>query len=255
MTGRAREAHLSDFGKQLSLPADELAVGIYEVVGESMASAVRAHATDRGVDWRGVPLLAFGGAGPVHACHVAELLDSSTVIYPPMASVLSAFGTLVTPLRLDLFRSDLGLLRQLDWASIHAKITEMREEARSALLNAGCRNDEARITLGGDFRYKGQHNELTISLSADIVKTRESSAIRLVFEDEYDRTYGVKLAGLDVEVVAWRITAYGPEVNQDEDSKPERNGRAVKRRPVRFSSGVSRIRRLLPLVAPHPAGR
>ena len=84
----AHRARLDEFGKGLDLNADQLALGIYEVVGKSMASAVRAHATDRGVDWRGVPLLAFGGAGPVHACRVAELLDSTTVIYPPMASVL-----------------------------------------------------------------------------------------------------------------------------------------------------------------------
>ena len=239
LDGEGARNALSDFGKQLSLPADELAVGIYEVVGESMASAVRAHATDRGVDWRGVPLLAFGGAGPVHACHVAELLDSSTVIYPPMASVLSAFGTLVTPLRLDLFRSDLGLLRQLDWASIHAKITEMREEARSALLNAGCRHDEARITLGGDFRYKGQHNELTISLSADAIKKRDVKAIGAAFEAEYDRTYGIRLEDVDVEVVAWRVTAHGAEVSQTEiRSQVSATDERVKRRPVRFSSGV-----------------
>ena len=161
-----------------------------------MASAVRAHATDRGVDWRGVPLLAFGGAGPVHACHVAELLDSSTVIYPPLASVLSAFGTLVTPLRLDLVRSDLGLLRQLDWARVDAKLTEMREEARAALLNAGCRHDEARITLGADLRYFGQQNELTISLSADAIRKRDVKAIaRRVRGRAYKRTYGVRLDG------------------------------------------------------------
>ena len=72
-----------------------------------MAAAVRTHATDRGVDWRGMPLFAFGGAGPVHACEVAALLQSSEVIVPPQPSVLSAFGTLVTSVRLDLVRSDL----------------------------------------------------------------------------------------------------------------------------------------------------
>ncbi len=77
-----------------------------------MAGAARAHATDRGVDHRGLPLLAFGGAGPVHACAVGELLQSAAVIFPPQASVLSAFGTLVTPVRLDLVRSALGAARR-----------------------------------------------------------------------------------------------------------------------------------------------
>ena len=70
----------------------EAASGIYRVVGESMTAAARAHAVDRGIDYRGLPLFAFGGAGPVHACYVAELLESPMVIYPPLASVLSAFG-------------------------------------------------------------------------------------------------------------------------------------------------------------------
>ncbi len=83
-----------------------------------MAAAVRTHATDRGVDWRGMPLFAFGGAGPVHACEVATLLQSSEVIVPPQPSVLSAFGTLVTSVRLDLVRSDLVRIGDLDWARV-----------------------------------------------------------------------------------------------------------------------------------------
>lgn len=235
----ATQRALKTFGKELDLDADQLALGIFEVVGESMASAVRTHATDRGVDWRGTPLLAFGGAGPVHACHVAELLDSSTVIYPPMASVLSAFGTLVTPIRLDLFRSDLGQLGSLDWPAIDSKISDMINEAESALLKAGCRKSEIRVSVSADLRYMGQHNELTIGLPTDIVKTRDLKAIRLVFEDEYDKTYGVKLSDLEVEVVAWRITAYGPDIKQDEiKSQTEAAGGHASSRKVRFSSGL-----------------
>ena len=230
---------LKTFGKELDLDADQLALGIFEVIGESMASAVRTHATDRGVDWRGTPLLAFGGAGPVHACHVAELLDSSTVIYPPMASVLSAFGTLVTPIRLDLFRSDLGQLGALDWSAVKSKVSDMIKEAQSALLKAGCRKEEIRIAVSADLRYRGQHNELTISLPSDIVKTRDIHAIRLMFEDEYDRTYSVRLPDLEVEVVAWRITAYGPDIKQDEiRSQSDLAPMEPTSRKVRFSSGL-----------------
>jgi N-methylhydantoinase A len=234
----ARRA-LAEFGKGLNLSADQLALGIYEVVGDSMASAVRAHATDRGVDWRGVPLLAFGGAGPAHACHMAELLDSTTVIYPPMASVLSAFGTLVTPISLNLFRSDLGRLRQLNWTMIDRNISDMAEEAQSALLKAGCREDDIRIAISADLRYKGQHNELTISLPSDVAETRDVDAIRRVFEAEYEKTYGVKLAELEVEVVAWRITAYGPNVDQNEiHSQVHARAEGPSWRPVRFRDGV-----------------
>jgi N-methylhydantoinase A len=106
-------------------------------------------------------------------------------------------------------------------------------------MKAGCRKGEIRISVSADLRYKGQHNELTIGLPTDSVKTRDSTAIRLVFEDEYDKTYGVKLPGLDVEVVAWRITAYGPDITQDEiKNQTETVATKVSSRKVRFSGGL-----------------
>ena len=98
-----------------------------------MAAAVRTHATDRGVDWRGMPLFAFGGAGPVHACEVAALLQSSEVIVPPQPSVLSAFGTLVTSMRFDLVRSDLVRVNELNWERVDRILGELAREATAAL--------------------------------------------------------------------------------------------------------------------------
>ena len=91
-------------------PSDT-AAGIHEVVNQNMAAAARMHAIEMGVDLRGVTLIAFGGAGPVHACGVAELLEAPRVVFPVNASVLSAFGTLVSPVRIDLARS---MVRRLD---------------------------------------------------------------------------------------------------------------------------------------------
>src|SRR6185312_15234977 len=133
----AAERAIAALGERLGTGAGETALGIYRVVGENMAAAARAHATDRGLDLRGVPLLAFGGAGPVHACYVAELLESPTVIYPPLASVLSAFGTLVTPARLDLVRGALGRLDAVDWREADGILSGMIGEARAALAEAG----------------------------------------------------------------------------------------------------------------------
>ncbi len=87
------------------------ASGIHDVVNQNMSAAARMHAVEQGVDLRGVPVIAFGGAGPVHACGVAELLESPRVVFPVNASVLSAFGTLVSPVRIDLARS---MVRDLD---------------------------------------------------------------------------------------------------------------------------------------------
>lgn len=232
-------AVLASLGAELGLDRDQVAVGIFELIGESMASAVRAHATDRGVDWRGVPLLAFGGAGPVHACYVAEILDSGSVIYPPMASVLSAFGTLVTPVRLDLARGNFSKLSAVDWESVDALLGEMSAEARNALIDAGCAGDAVRISIAGDFRYTGQHNELTISLPSGTIAGRREDEMRRLFEEAYLQNYGVKLDELDVELVAWRVTAVGPAIEQRAPRTAAAAAGSKKgNRRVRFPTGV-----------------
>src|SRR5215475_7128752 len=133
----AADRAMAALAGKLDLSPTRTARGIFRVVTEAMAAAARAHATDRGVDYRGMPLFAFGGAGPVHACEVASLLQSSSVIVPPQPSVLSAFGTLVTSLRLDLVRSDLVRAGDLDWGRVDQLLGELVREASAALIEAG----------------------------------------------------------------------------------------------------------------------
>ena len=175
-----------------------------------MAAAVRAHATDRGVDWRGMPLFAFGGAGPVHACEVAALLQSSEVIVPPQPSVLSAFGTLVTSVRLDLVRSDLVRIGDLDWARIDRILGELAREATAALQEAGCPPESVTLIFAADLRYLGQQSELTIALDADPRSHHDASRIVGVFEATYQKLYGVNPSHVPIELVTWRVTARGP---------------------------------------------
>ncbi|MDZ7643027.1 MAG: hydantoinase/oxoprolinase family protein [Woeseiaceae bacterium] len=202
-------AAVSRLARQLDVTPQEAAYGIFSVVGESMAAAARAHATDRGVNYRGLPLLAFGGAGPVHACYVAESLDSNQVIYPPMASVLSAFGTLVTPVRLDLVRGGLARLSELDWDDVARIIDEMIVEGEQALAEAGLPPEQITFEYACDARYFGQQNEVTTRLDADPRKARDPVQLRRRFEEAYEVLYGVRLGDVDVEVVSWRLTARG----------------------------------------------
>lgn len=205
----AAERQLARLASQLGTGVREAAAGIYRVVGESMAAAARAHATERGVDYRGLPLFAFGGAGPVHACYVADLLDSPLVIYPPLASVLSAFGTLVTPPRLDVARGALSRLSALDWDEVDAIVTQLVAEGRGGLATAGCAADEMEVRFGADLRYFGQQNELTISFNADPRNRRDVEWLREQFEQAYEKLYKLRLPDVDVEVVIWRVTAIG----------------------------------------------
>jgi N-methylhydantoinase A len=206
---------LGELANKLGTSVSEAASGIYRVVGESMTAAARAHAVDRGIDYRGLPLFAFGGAGPVHACYVAELLDSPVVIYPPLASVLSAFGTLVTPPRLDLGRGALARLSLVDWAQVRSILTELESDARAGLASAGCKPAEITLRFGADIRYFGQQNEVTTWCDVDPREKQDVGWLRALFEAEYEKLYHLRLPGVDVEVVSWRLIAAGPSASRD----------------------------------------
>ncbi|MFI4933724.1 MAG: hydantoinase/oxoprolinase family protein [Caulobacterales bacterium] len=225
--GAARSA-IDRLAAELNVSREAAATGIYRVVAEAMAGAARAHATDRGVDHRGLPLLAFGGAGPVHACAVGELLQSVAVIFPPQASVLSAFGALVTPVRLDLVRSALSPLDSLDWDEVLRLIGEMKAEAVEALSEAGTPADQMRLTLGADLRYAGQQNEVGVSFASDPSAVRDTEMIRRTFEEAYFAQYGVNPSHVPIEVVSWRLTAQGPEDKVPELRAPQGAAGAAK---------------------------
>ncbi len=238
---RASEA-VQRLAQALGVSELEAAFGIFSVVGESMAAAARAHATDRGVDYRGLPLLAFGGAGPVHACYVAEQLESSQVIYPPMASVLSALGTLVTPVRLDLARGALCRLSAVDWNEVGRLTAEMRLEGRSALLEAGLPEPDILYDFSADMRYFGQQSEVTVRLEGDPMLEQYRGQLRSRFDEAYESLYGVRLDEVDVEVVSWRVAAHGGAAERDVgvtlESMP---GRPRTRRQVHFRGRATTV--------------
>jgi N-methylhydantoinase A len=209
------QKQLGELAEKLGTTMAEAVSGIYRVVGESMTAAARAHAIDRGIDYRGLPLFAFGGAGPVHACYVAELLESPVVIFPPLASVLSAFGTLVTPPRLDLGRGALSRLSSLDWAQVKAILTELETDAHAGLASAGCKPADITLRFGADMRYFGQQNEVTTWCDLDPRGKQDLAWLRKLFEDEYDKLYHLRLPDVDVEVVSWRLIANGASASRD----------------------------------------
>ena len=240
----AAEAAIDRLAEALGTHRLQTAGGIYRIVAETMAGAARAHATDRGVDHRGLPLLAFGGAGPVHACAVGELLHSTAVIFPPQASVLSAFGALVTPVRLDLVRSDLGQLESLDWSVADQLLEDMTGEALEALSETGTSPEHVRWRIGADLRYTGQQNEVTVTFDGDPRETRDSAMISRVFETAYFAQYGVNPSHVPIEIVSWRLTAQGPE-NTVEDARapsgPPAAPKAERLIPLWLTAGPAKV--------------
>ena len=160
------------------------AEGVVAVVDAAMVGALRRVTVERGVDPRGMALVAFGGAGPLHACALADALGMAAVVVPPRAGVLSAAGCMGAPVARELVRSHTG-------GDVAAALAALASEV-AALVGAG-----ATVTTAVDCRYEGQGHELTVP---DVD----------AFEAEHERRNGHVRVGSPVEVVALRARASVP---------------------------------------------
>jgi N-methylhydantoinase A len=225
----------------LGLEMFDTAAGIHDVVNQNMAAAASMHGVEMGVDLRGIPLIAFGGAGPVHACGVAELLEADTVIFPVNASVLSAFGTLVSPVRMDLARSLPRLISQIEVAERDALLDELRQEGRRVLLAAGVPADDVVFRYGVDVRYAGQGNEITIWVGEGDEWPATPEQVNDAFESEYRRIYGMVIPDVEVEAITWRLSALATtSIVEPDATLAQSSGEPVPKgnRSVVFGRGV-----------------
>ncbi len=229
----AAEGAIAALAAKLDLTIIETARGIFRIVTETMASSARTHSADRGVDYRNLPLFAFGGAGAIHACAVAALLSSTLVIVPPKSSVLSAVGTLVTPARLDLMRSYIVRVDDLDWSKVRGIFAQMRGEAVAALGNATGRNAEILFQYEADLRYQGQQYEVTVALDFDPEQANDTVRLKALFEQTYRGLYGLNPSNVAVEAVTWRLSARTLlDATAIGETLPHEPGRPRTRRPL-----------------------
>ncbi|HEV7688438.1 MAG TPA: hydantoinase/oxoprolinase family protein, partial [Acidimicrobiia bacterium] len=173
---------------------ESLAAGVVAVVDAAMEQAVRAVTVERGVDPAGLALVAFGGAGPLHACALAEALGMAAVIVPPRAGVLSAVGLLCSPRQRELVRSwpDPASRDGLDEA-----LAALGADARAVVAGAGAAEPEVEVEFALDCRYRGQSHELSVpSVEA--------------FHAEHERRNGYARPDSPVEIVALRARARRP---------------------------------------------
>jgi N-methylhydantoinase A len=194
----------------LNLTLERAAWGIHEVVNENMANASRIHAVEKGIDPRRFALVAFGGAGPVHAYQVAEKLRLEKILVPPGAGVCSAFGFLLAPMSFDLSRSYITRLEELQWKRLNSIYAEMEAKGRELLLEAGVALKEMQFLRSADMRYVGQGFEITVSLPGGEYGPGHLEEIRRAFEGEYQRIYQRLCPEIPIESVNWRLAATGP---------------------------------------------
>jgi N-methylhydantoinase A len=175
-----------------------------------MASAARVHTLERGKDPRGLPVFAFGGAGPVHGHRVALALGAPALIAPFGAGVMSAIGFLSAPLAFDFVRSAPGLLDTLDWERINALLDEMQAEGQALLVASGVPAEQITHRRMAEMRYAGQGHEISVPLIDGRLAPEHVSELRAAFETEYRRLYGRLGPPVPLEAITWRVVASGP---------------------------------------------
>jgi len=207
----ARRAIFENCAKPLGVSIEEAAQGIYNVVNQTMANATRAHLAERGKDPRSFTLLAFGGAGPVHACELAARLHISKVLCPPAAGVGSAFGCLASRPRYDVARTLKLILRvDSDWSAVARLYDDMEKEVGGLLEGLGLSPKDCELHRVADMRYRGQGYEISVRLSNRSLTSSDVHEVLSAFRHEYQKVYKYAPADVPVEAVNWRLVAYGP---------------------------------------------
>ena len=217
---QALEKHI---GEPQSLGPELAAWAISQIVEENMASAARVHAIESGMALSDRTLIAFGGAAPLHALHMAEKIGVQRVIIPSAAGVGSAVGFLKAPLSFEIARSHHTFLSRLNLPHTLSMLDEVADEA-SGIVRETAGHDRIEITLEAFMRYAGQGHEISIPATFFTGADDDISRLRSMFESEYARVYGRSVPAAEVELLSWVVTAIAdratfPELRQQARSR------------------------------------
>ena len=194
------ERFARDLARRLGLDVGELAEGVVRVANANMERAIRVVSVERGHDPRRFALVAFGGAGGMHACEIARTLEIGTVIVPRHAGVLSALGMLVADVTRDYSASVLARADQLRDADLRARFGPLSKRAADELAREGFARGRVVIERQVDVRYVGQSYEITLPFGPGYERA---------FHQQHARLYGYSNQDRPLEVVALRVRASG----------------------------------------------
>ena len=194
------ERAAAGLARALKLPVPELAEGIVRVANANMERAIRVVSVERGHDPRAFTLVAFGGAGGMHACDLAQALEIGTVLVPRQAGVLSALGMLAADVTRDYSATVLKAAADLTIEDLRRVVAPLVDHALADLEGEGFARGEVRLDQQLDVRYLGQSYEITLPLTV---------GYRAEFDRRHGKLYGYANPGRAVEVVAARVRATG----------------------------------------------
>jgi N-methylhydantoinase A len=204
----ARRA-LAALGDRLAMDATDTASGIVQIADAAMSQALRVVSVQRGYDPRDFKLIAFGGAGPLHALSIAAEIGIRSVLVPPRPGLASAFGLLVADLKHDFSRTLVQRIDRADPDALEATFGELSQSALAVLATEDVGRDKAALERFVDIRYVGQSYQLTIPLSSTQVTGEVLAEARQRFNATHRATYGYAEPSEPCEIVNLRISALG----------------------------------------------
>lgn len=191
--------------RPLGISVVEAACGILRVVNENMATAAKIHIAEHGKDPRVYTLMAFGGAGPVHAYEVARKLQVKGVVSPLAAGALSAIGLLVAPLAMDFVHSYVSRLEGIDWTLLRSMYADMEERGFAALEQAGMQRGDILLSRSVDMRYVGQGHEISVPMAERVLDEGRLDDLKEEFYETYATLFGRAIYDVPIEALNWRV--------------------------------------------------
>ncbi|HIC84779.1 MAG TPA: hydantoinase/oxoprolinase family protein [Desulfobacterales bacterium] len=195
--------------KPLGVPFIQALWGIHDLINETMAGAAKTHIAEKGGNPRVVTVIAFGGAGPVHAYGLTKKLGAPRFIVPPNAGVGSALGFFTAPRAFDLVRSHKVALADADFSEIEKIFKEMEMEGARTLEQAGS-VQEIRFERSLDMRFVGQGSETNVSIGSRPFTDYSKDEIRQLFDAIYKKLYGRTYPDSPIEFINFKVRALLP---------------------------------------------
>jgi len=236
---RAYRAIEERCARPLGLDVLTVAHGIIEIANAAMTNALRLVSIHRGHDPRQFAMVAFGGAGPVHANHLAAQAEIPTAIIPMSPGTTSALGLLVTDLQHDYAVTVNERADQVDLRALDRVFRDLEANGCETLAREGVGTERIRFLRQLEMRYAGQSYELTIPLSNGRIDAAALAATAAAFNRAHEQTYGFSAPGEPVEIVNVRLTAIGliakPRLREAPGSGNGARGALKETRPVWFT--------------------
>ena len=213
----------------------EAAAGMYRIINVNMASGVREVSVKRGHDPREFPLVVAGGAGPVHACMIAQELEIPVMIIPKESSIFCAAGMLMSDLKHNFVRTYSTALNQMDLAKFQSLFAEMENEAAGLLKSEQIPEEAIKNIYSLDMRYVKQYHEVNVEVTEEEIAQGDVTAMMERYHPAHNRLFGYSLEeqGTPVELINLRLLSVGQTVKprfKQEEYDQEDPARALKKR-------------------------